>query len=300
MNNTITAINGIRVGHYTDKEAMTGCTAVIFDNGARVGVDVRGSAPGTRETDLLRGCNAVENINCIMLSGGSAFGLEAACGAMDFLEQKGIGMDTGYAKVPIVPSAVIYDLGTGSSGVRPTKENGYTACENASSDPVKNEAVGAACGATLGKCLGQENAFKSKIGSACIELEGGVKVAALMIVNALGDVYEPETGKLLAAASMNGQFVPCFDPKLMAKAAFGNTTIGIVATNAALSREEANKLASMAHDGMAMAIRPVHTMMDGDTVFGASTGEIENYPLMPILVAAVKATSDAIVNAVKN
>lgn len=299
MNDTLTAIKGIRVGHYTDNEAKTGCTAVIFDNGAKVGVDVRGSAPGTRETDLLRGCNAVEKINCIMLSGGSAFGLEAACGAMDYLEEQGIGMDTGYAKVPIVPSAVIYDLGIGKSGVRPTKENGYYACEQADNAPVERDAIGAATGATLGKCLGQESAYKSRIGSACIELTGGVKVAALMIVNALGDVYDPDTGKLLAAASLNGEFVPCFNPELMAKAAFGNTTIGIVATNASLTREEANKLASMAHDGMAMAIRPVHTMMDGDTVFGASTGEIENYPLMPILVAAVKATSMAIVDAVR-
>ncbi len=298
MNDTITSIKGIRVGHYTNSEAMTGCTAVIFDNGAKVGVDVRGSAPGTRETDLLRGCNAVEKINCIMLSGGSAFGLEAACGAMEYLEEKGVGMDTGYAKVPIVPSAVIYDLGIGKSDVRPTKENGSYACENATDKPVERACVGAATGATLGKCLGQENAFKSHIGSACIELEGDVKVAALMIVNALGDVYNPDDGKLLAAATLNGEFIPCFNPELMAKAAFGNTTIGIVATNAALTREEANKLASMAHDGMAMAIRPVHTMMDGDTVFGASTGEIENYPLMPILVAAVKATSMAIVDAV--
>lgn len=300
MNNTITAIKGIRVGHYTDNEAKTGCTAVIFDNGAAVGVDVRGSAPGTRETDLLRGCNAVEKINCIMLSGGSAFGLDAASGAMEYLEKNGVGMDTGYAKVPIVPSAVIYDLGIGRSDVRPTKENGFEACEKATDAPVASACIGAATGATLGKCLGQESAFKSKIGSSCIELEGGVKVAALMIVNALGDVYNPDDGSLLAAAKMNGEFVPCFNPQLMAKAAFGNTTIGIVATNAALSREEANKLASMAHDGMAMAIRPVHTMMDGDTVFAASTGEIENYPLMPILVAAVKATSMAIVDAVSD
>ncbi|MBQ9833361.1 MAG: P1 family peptidase [Clostridia bacterium] len=299
-NNTITAIKGIRVGHYTDSSAMTGCTAVLFDDGAVAGVDVRGSAPGTRETDLLHGCNAVKKINCIMLSGGSAFGLDAASGAMEYLEKQGKGVDTGYAKVPIVPSAVIYDLGVGSASVRPNKENGLFACENASSDIVAKGAVGAATGATLGKGFGQEFAYKSGIGSACIELKGGVKVAALIIVNALGDVYDPDNGKLLAAAKINGNFMPCFDPQLMEKAAFGNTTIGVVATNAELNREEANKLASMAHDGLAMTIKPVHTMLDGDTVFGASTCEIKGYPLMPLLVAAVKATSMAVIDAVKN
>lgn len=300
MNGTLTSIKGIKVGHYTDRDAMTGCTAILCEDGAAAGVDVRGSAPGTRETDLLRGYNTVDKVNAVMLSGGSAFGLDAASGAMRFLEERGKGVFVGRAVVPIVPAAVIFDLGVGDAMVRPGGEEGYAACQNASERPVESGSVGAGTGATLGKAFGQEFAYKSGMGNACIELSGGVLVAALVVVNALGDVYDPRTGELIAAAVIDGKPTPCFDPQWIERAAFGNTTIGAVATNAKLTREEANKLASIAHDGLAMTIKPVHTAFDGDTMFALSTGEIEAYPLTPLLVAAVQATSLAIIDAVNH
>ena len=296
----ITEIKGIKVGHYTDKTAMTGCTAVLFEGGAVGGVDVRGSAPGTRETDLLRGYNVVERIQAVMLSGGSAYGLDAASGAMQYFEEKNLGTDVSVGVVPIVPAAVIFDLGVGDAHVRPGKAEGYLACKAATEGPVETGSVGAGTGATLGKAMGQEHAAKGGVGTACITLPGGAKLAALVVVNALGDVYDPATGELVAAATVNGVKMPCLGAAALAGAGFGNTTIGVIATDATLTREEANKLASMAHDGLAMAIRPVHTSMDGDTIFGVSTCEFPAQPLLPILAAAPTVMAMAVLDAAKS
>ncbi len=265
MSGSITDIKGITVGHYTDKKAKTGCTAVICQKGAVAGVDVRGSAPGTRETDLLRGYNSVERVQAIMLSGGSAYGLDAASGAMQYFEEQGLGVDVGVGVVPIVPAAVIFDLGVGDPKVRPGKAEGYAACKDAKASTPS----------------------------------GSIGVGAIAVVNALGDIYDPATGELVAAANMDGKLTPCMDSAALGQAAFGNTTIGVVATNAKLTREEANKLASMAHDGLAMTIRPVHTSLDGDTFFAMSTGERE-CELLPVLVAGVRAVSAAILDAVRS
>lgn len=299
MNNTLTAIPGLLVGHYTNAAAQTGCTAILCEKGAVAGVDVRGSAPGTRETDLLRGYNVVERVNAIMLCGGSAFGLDAASGAMQYLEERGMGMNVGPTVVPIVPAAVIFDLTEGDAHVRPGKAEGYIACRNASAGPVPEGRVGAGTGATVSKAFGREHARPGGVGSCCLELFGGVKVAALMVVNALGDIYDPATGALKTAAVLNGKPTPCLTSPALSGAGFGNTTIGVIATNAKLTREQANKLASMGHDGLAMAIRPVHTSMDGDTLFGLSTGEIEA-PLLPILAAAARAAAEAVLSAVEH
>lgn len=297
MSGCITDINGIEVGHYTDDKAKTGCTVIICKNGAVAGVDVRGSAPGTRETDLLRGYNSVERIQAVMLSGGSAFGLDAASGAMQYFEELGLGVNVGVGVVPIVPSAVIFDLAYGENA-HPDKAAGYAACKNAASGPVGRGSVGVGTGATVSKAFGMQYAQKSGVGNACIDLGNGVKVAAIAAVNALGDVYDPETGDIVAAANINGVLTPCFKSAALGQAGFGNTTIGVVATNAKLSREEANKLASIAHDGLAMTIRPVHTSLDGDTFFAMSTGELES-ELLPVLVAGVRAVSEAVLDAVK-
>ncbi|MEA4970912.1 MAG: P1 family peptidase [Candidatus Pelethousia sp.] len=299
MNNTLTQIKGLLVGHYTDEAARTGCTAVLCQSGAVAGVDVRGSAPGTRETDLLRGYNVVEKINAILLSGGSAFGLDAAGGAMQYLEERGLGISVGPTVVPIVPAAVIMDLTEGEAYKRPGKAEGYAACAAASEDPVAQGRVGAGTGATVSKAFGLQYARKGGIGSCCMHLPGGVRVAALLVVNALGDIYDPATGALRAAAVLNGKPTPCFDSPSLSGVGFGNTTIGVIATNARLTREEANKLASMGHDGLALAIRPVHTSMDGDTLFGLATGEVEA-PFLPILAAAAQAAAQAVLLAVEH
>ena len=298
MSGSITDIKGITVGHYTDKKAKTGCTAVICQKGAVAAVDVRGSAPGTRDTDLLRGNNSVERVQAIMLSGGSAYGLDAASGAMQYFEEQGLGVDVGIGVVPIVPAAVIFDLGVGDPKVRPGKAEGYAACKDAK-DSTPSCSIGAGTGATVAKAFGSRYAVNSGLGTACIELENGVKVGAIAVVNALGDIYDPATGELVAAANMDGKLTPCMDSAALGQAAFGNTTIGVVATNARLTREEANKLASMAHDGLAMTIRPVHTSLDGDTFFAMSTGERE-CELLPVLVAGVRAVSAAILDAVRS
>jgi L-aminopeptidase/D-esterase-like protein len=300
INNTDTAIDGILAGHWTDPEALTGCTALLFPKGAAAGVDVRGSAPGTRETDLLRGYNIVDRIYGLMLSGGSAFGLDAASGVMQYLEEQGVGYDAGICKVPIVPAAVIFDLSVGDHRIRPGKREGYLASLESSAGPVESGSVGAGTGATVGKVLGIEHSMKSGIGNALIELEGGVKVGAIAAVNALGDVYDPSSGEIIAGAVKDGVFCPCMDLGTPFKAGFGNTTIGVVATNAALTREEANKLASVAHDALAMTVRPVHTEFDGDTFFAVSTLEKPAVPMLLLMTAAVKAVCSAILDAVRS
>ncbi len=293
----ITRIRGVLVGHAQNDEALTGCTVVLTPGGAVAGVDVRGSAPGTRETDLMRPCNQVEKIQAVVLSGGSAYGLDSASGAMRFLEEKGVGFTTPFGVVPIVGAAVIYDLGLGDAKVRPDAEMGYAACVAASPGPCREGNVGAGTGATVGKMLGPEYAVKGGLGTYAIELpglgqseaedcahgDGGpVLVGALAVVNSLGDVVDPWSGRVVAGAydRSAGRFVGPGACRAGATATGQgqagvcmNTTIAVVATNAILDKEGANKVAQMAQDGLARAVVPAHTMYDGDTVFCLSTAE---------------------------
>lgn len=295
-NGCITDINGVTAGHYTDKENMTGCTVVIMEGGAVCGVDVRGSAPGTRETDLLRPMNVVQKANAILLSGGSAYGLSAADGVMRWLEERGEGFDAGVATVPIVPAAVLFDLGVGSATVRPDASSGYTACEAAGNEPLKQGSFGAGTGAMIGQAAGMEYASKGGFGAASITI-GDIIVSACFAVNAFGDIYDHNTGKKIAG--MRGMTV-CDALMQGSVSDFPgtNTVIGIIGTNAALTKEQANKLAGAGQDGIAMCVRPSHTMFDGDTVFAFGTGEKE-CDISALLAAGAEATARAIINAVK-
>ena len=290
-------INGLKVGHYTDTAAQTGCTVVLCENGCVAGVDVRGAAPGTRETDLLTGYHLVERVQAILLTGGSAFGLDAAGGVMQYLEERGIGQDTGTARVPIVPAAVLYDLDIGSKDVRPGKTEGYAACINASASPVKTGRIGAGTGATIGKLLGPQHASPGGLGWASVEINN-ITVMAIVAVNALGDIYDHRSGRQIAGMQKDGLLLSCSDMLLHGggtpPSPGSNTTIGVIATNAALTREEANRLATVAHDGLALSIRPVHTPYDGDTLFAVSTGEITIENKLPLFAAAVEATALAV------
>jgi L-aminopeptidase/D-esterase-like protein len=278
-NRTLTAVQGLKVGHHTLTERPTGCTVVVVDGDAVGGVSQRGGAPGTRETDLLRSENTVDRVNAIVLSGGSAFGLDAANGAVRWLEEQGIGWNARVAKVPIVAAAILFDLGVGDDPrVRPTADCGYRAARSASTAPAAEGSVGAGAGATVGKFVRGGRAMKSGIGSAAIELPNGLVVAALVAVNAVGDVIDPDTGRIVAGAQLaDGTFADArkvvrsganFEPPRPGE----NTTIGIVATNARLTKTEANRMALMADDGYARAIFPSHTMGDGDTIFSLATG----------------------------
>jgi L-aminopeptidase/D-esterase-like protein len=301
---SITDVKGIKVGHAQDLVAATGCTVVICEKGAVAGADVRGGAPGTRETDLLKPQNLVEKIHAIYLSGGSAFGLDGASGVMHYLEERGIGFDTGVAKVPIVSGAVIFDLNIGNPKKRPDLDMGYEACLNATD---KNDAmgnVGAGTGATVGKFLGDEFSMKGGLGTASIKA-GELIVGAIVVVNCLGDVVDPDTGRIIAGALSKDKTCFADTMKLIKNGAAGggglgrNTTIGVVATNAGLSKAGANKVASMAHNGLARTIRPVHTMYDGDTIFCMATGEVDgDISIVGSLAAEVAAI--AVVRAVKS
>ena len=305
MHNAITDVPGIKVGHYTDKEAATGSTVILCEEGAVAGVDVRGSAPGTRETDPLRPMSLVGQAHAILLGGGSAFGLDAAGGVMRYLEERGYGFDVGVAKVPIVPAAILFDLGLGSSKVRPGPEEGYQACLAASSGEVAEGSVGAGTGATVGKILGPERMTKSGLGTASRRL-GNITIGAVVAVNAFGDVVDPESGEVIAGPRNieHGGFFRTIDIMKRIKESKSpiptNTTIGVVATDASLNKEQVNKVAQMAHDGLARAIRPAHTMVDGDAIFVLSTGkggEGEDVTIIGSIAAEVLAT--AIVRAVR-
>ncbi len=280
MNNTLTAVAGLKVGHYTDKEGETGCTVIVAADGAVAGVDVRGGAPGTRETDLMSPVNTVTTIHAVMIGGGSAYGLAAADGAMRWLEAQGIGFDVGLGVVPIVPAAALFDLLVGDFKARPTAEDGYTACENATDDPVPMGLVGAGTGATVGKLYGMPTASPAGLGSAARTLDNGVTVSALVAVNAFGNIVDPESGKILAGTkNHSGEGFVDIIEKMSGDLsgtmfAFGqNTTLAVVATDAVMSNSEASKMAQMAHNGLAQTIRPVHTPLDGDTVFALATGK---------------------------
>lgn len=282
-NATLTAIPGIKVGHVTLKARPTGCTVVLVESGATGGVDVRGAAPGTRETDLLNPINSVEKVHAIVLAGGSAFGLDAASGVMRFLDEKNIGFKlTSHGvpvTVPIVPAAVLIDLGVGGSAkIRPDADCGYRAASAATTAPVVEGSVGAGAGATVGKSAGFLRAMKGGLGSAAVRMPDGLMVAAIVAVNAFGDVVDPETGRVVAGVrTTDGRGLA--DARLLFRqgptpppSIGANTTIGVIATNRALTKPQATKIAQMAHDGYARTIFPVHTPADGDTVFALSTG----------------------------
>jgi L-aminopeptidase/D-esterase-like protein len=278
LKSSICDVPGIRVGHFHLEDARTGCTVILPEDEVVAGVDVRGSAPGTRELELLKPVRLVEKVHAILLAGGSAFGLDAAGGVQHFLEEKGIGFDVGVARVPIVPSAVIFDLAIGDATIRPTKEMGYKACQNASTECQEGR-VGAGCGATVGKLTGIENCSPGGLGTASISLDNGVVIGAITVVNALGEIID-DHGNILAGIQDESKdgFIPSLDVlKNMAKLSFqsSNTTLSVVATNAKLTRESATKVAQMAQDGFATSIRPAHTMLDGDIVFALSTGDID-------------------------
>jgi len=303
MHDDITDIPGIRVGHDTNLEAGTGCTVILCDTPAMGGVDVRGGAPATRETDLLRPMTLVEGVNAIVLTGGSAFGLDAASGVMLYLEERGIGYDTGVARVPIVPAAAIFDLAFGLASIRPDASAGYRACEQASSEPVAQGTVGAGTGATVGKMAGPDFMTKGGLGSASMLLSDGTLVGAIVVVNAVGDIVDPRAQTVIAGTRRSD------GPDFLAGNPFGNTTIAVVATNAALTKEQTNKVAQMAHDGMAQAIHPAHTMFDGDTVFALALGpgsqilhdsSIAVSQTSAIGAAAATTLARAIVKAVRN
>jgi len=303
MGNSVTDVVGIKVGHYTDKEAITGCTVILCERGAVAGVDVSGSAPGTRETDVLRPGNLVEKVQAVVLSGGSAFGLDAASGVMKYLEERGVGHETRAGLVPIVPAAIIFDLAMGSSKIRPGAEAGYKACLAATDAEVAEGCVGAGTGATVGKILGMERATKGGLGVASQELANGVVVAALMVVNAFGDVIDAKTGKVIAGPRRpNGEgFLSTAE--LLRKGKFGknvpssNTIIGVVATNAQLSKEQANKLAQMAQVGIARTIDPCRTMYDGDVIFALSCGK-KKVDINALGSVAAQVVATAIIRAV--
>jgi L-aminopeptidase/D-esterase-like protein len=305
--NGITAVGGVEVGHYTDLRSATGCTVVLCRGGAVGGVDVRGSAPGTRETDLLRPTSLVTEVQGVLLSGGSAFGLDAASGVVRYLEERGVGLRSGGAIVPIVPAAVLFDLSLVTGTVRPGPEDGYAACRDASTGPIEMGSVGAGTGAVVAKLRGMRRAVKGGVGTASVDLGEGLVVGAIVAVNAVGDVVDADTGESVAAArGDDGGSVSAMDILTGAGSAPrsgilpGNTTIGVVATNARLSKEQANKLASVAHDGLALAVRPAHTMVDGDTMFALGTGLHDGEADMVRLCAAATLTvSRAIVEGVR-
>ena len=303
----LTDIPGVRVGHASDYDGLTGCTVILCEGGAVGGGDIRGSASGTEEFPTLDPGHVTSRVHAVVLAGGSAFGLEAASGVRRYLEQKGIGFDTGAAKVPIVPCAVLYDLGIGKASARPTREMGEAAAAAATAEAVQEGAVGAGTGATVGKIFGMRQAMKSGVGSATVALEGtyaGALVAALAVVNALGDVVDPATGKIVAGARRSPssrEFAGT--AQAMKRGARGgfrerNTTLVVVATNARLSKAEAKKLAEQSQLGVARAIRPVHTMSDGDVAIALSLGDIKA-DVDALGVAAAEAVAEAILRAVR-
>jgi L-aminopeptidase/D-esterase-like protein len=300
-----TDIEGIKVGHAQDLKAATGCTVILSEEGATAGVDVRGGAPGTRETDLLNPVNMIQKVHAIILAGGSAFGLDAAAGVMQYLEEKNVGFDVQVTRVPIVCGAVLFDLAIGDHRIRPDKAMGCQACLNAGSTECAQGTIGAGTGATVGKILGKERAMKSGLGHYALE-EKGLKVGALVAVNCLGDVIDPLSGKKLAgplnedmqtlADTEEIMIDSCSDKKSLFN---GNTTIGVVATNAAFTRAQVTKLASMAQNGYARTMRPAHSMYDGDTIFAMSTGNIEA-DLSVVGLLAARVMERAVIVAVKN
>ncbi|TXC66334.1 P1 family peptidase [Piscinibacter aquaticus] len=303
---SIVDVAGLSVGHFTDARRPTGCTVVLTPEGATCGVDVRGAAPGTRETELLSPLNTVEQVHAVLLAGGSAFGLDAAGGVMRWLEERGIGVKVGPARVPIVPAAILFDLWVGDARIRPDAQAGYAACEAASRAMPAQGNVGAGAGASLGKLFGIGRAMRGGIGSASVTV-AGITVGALVAVNALGDVIDPASGRPVAGARtadgtrllgtmdalLRGELPAPFQPSQA-------TTIGVIATDARLTKAQASKVAQMAHDGLARSINPVHTMGDGDTLFALATGASGREANVTLLGAlAAEVTARAVLRAVR-
>ena len=308
LHDAITDVAGLAVGHFTHAERATGCTVVLCPHGAVAGVDVRGGSPGTRETDLLRPENVVDRVHAVLLTGGSAFGLDAAGGVMRWLEQQGHGFQVGVVRVPIVPAAVIFDLWHGDTSIRPDAAAGHTACVAASTTVPAQGSVGAGAGATVGKLYGIERAMAGGVGSASLRL-GGVTVAALVVVNATGDVIDPADGEPVAGARKSAASLHLarthdallrgeLPARVMPGAA---TTIGVVATDARLDKAQCTKLASMAHDGLARTLWPAHSPYDGDTLFALATGS-SGVPATTALLGALAAevTARAVLSAVRH
>ncbi len=301
----IARVQGIRVGHFTDSRRPTGCSVVLCPEGAVAGVDVRGAAPGTRETDLLHPSNLVQQIHAVMLAGGSAWGLDAATGAVRWLEEQGAGLDIGVGKIPLVPAAVLFDVMMGDMRIRPDAAAGYAACTAASNERPLEGSVGAGTGAVIGKVFGLDRAMKGGIGTASFTV-AGVTVGALVACNALGDVFNPFTGALLAGArTANGKQLAHIRAALLAGEeprpvlAGSNTSIGVVATDAILTKAQAHRLAVVAHDGLARSINPVHTMSDGDSLFALGTGQSgKTLGMMALSTMAAEAVAIATARAI--
>lgn len=300
----ISDITGFKIGHAQNLKAGTGCTVIIADEGAVAGVDVRGGAPSTRETDLLDPKNLVEKIHAVVLSGGSAFGLDASSGVMKYLEVKEIGFDVQVTKVPIVCEASLFDLTFGDHTIRPDQQMGYEASINSEKAQDQQGNVGAGCGATIGKILGPKNAMKGGLGTFAVQIDQ-LKIGAVVAVNCLGDIINKE-GKIIAGAldDSHTNFIDTSSVMIenieQKKNLFsGNTTIGTIITNAKLTKSNANKIASVAHNGYARSVRPVHSMFDGDTIFVMSTDEVDA-DLSTVGMLASDVMSEAVVSAVKN
>lgn len=298
-------IGGIKIGNAEKLKGPIGCTVVICEKGASAGVDVRGGSPGTRETDLLNPVNLVDKIHAVVLTGGSAFGLDAAGGVMQYLEERSIGFDVSVTKVPIVCGAVLFDLNIGDYRIRPDKSMGYEACINSELNLCKNGSVGAGTGATVGKILGDEYAMKGGLGSFALQI-GDLKIGAVVAVNCLGDIIDSGSGSIIAGALGKDKKSFVNTEKVMLnmysekKNMFsGNTTIGVVVTNGDFTKSEMNKMASMAQDGYGRAIRPAHSMFDGDTIFTMATGKVKSDLSVAGFLAA-KVVERAIVRAIKN
>lgn len=295
----ITDVGGIKVGHAQDLEAKTGLTVIVPPKGNTCGVEVRGGAPGTRETDLLKPQNQVSEVDSVILSGGSAYGLAASVGVMEALEEEGRGMDVGCGVVPIIPQAVLFDLSYGNPKVRPDKEMGKRAYLAATFEEKRQGIVGAGTGATVGKILGMESCQKSGLGSASYRV-GDLVVGAIVAVNALGDIFDYERGLQIGGVQKEGEFLGTL--KLMEKMAtysrtMTNTTIGLVATNASFNKTDLTKIAQMTHNGYARSIVPVHTLYDGDTIFSLATNQIQA-DINLVGALSSKVMSRAIANAI--
>ncbi len=301
----VNEIEGIKIGNAQDFNALTGCTVIICEEGATAGVDVRGGSPGTRETDLLNPVNMVDKIHAVTLSGGSAFGLDASSGVMQYLEERNIGFDVSVTKVPIVCSAVLFDLIAGDYKIRPDKAMGYAACENAQMNQCVEGNVGAGTGATVGKILGPEYSMKGGLGCYAVQV-GELQVGAVIAVNCLGDIVDPSTGKMVAGAlkedhksfaNTEDVMISTYSEK---KNLFnGNTTIGTVITNGKFSKSEMNKIASMAHNGYGRTMRPAHSMFDGDTIFTMATGKI-GADISVVGLLAARVVEQAVLRAIKH
>lgn len=307
LNDAITDVPGIKVGHAHDLDAITGCTVVLCEEGAVGGVDQRGGAPGTRETDLLRPMHLVEKVHAVLLAGGSAFGLDAAGGVMAYLEGHKIGFDVGVTRVPIVPAAILFDLDIGDPTVRPDAVMGRAACESATDGPIEQGCVGAGVGACVGRIFGPSFQMKGGIGTASVDLGSGLIVGALVSVGCVGDVIDPASGKIIAGTRKPPggtefadtlEALRTFIGKAAMRFASRSTVIGVVATNAKLTKEQANKVAQMAHDGLARAIRPAHTLFDGDTIFALATGK-KTADVNLVGAYSAEVTARAIVNGVQ-